>query len=421
MGSTEGARDSIEGLLEAIEVLPRNVSLRAGVARLLIGASRYGEAVSQLNEALKLEPENEEIPGLLLAATQGLLGQLGSHEDLGVPTPAGVPLSGASVPVEGFDWDSAEKELGHPVPAPFADAAGHVPDTGLPGVPVSLGDVGGLESVKSRLRESFLDPLRNPDLAKAFGKSLRGGLMLYGPPGCGKTYLARAIAGELGAAFHSASVVDVVGEFVGQTEKNVRAVFEWARRSVPAVLFLDELDAIGGRRSGMGSGNQTFRNMVNQVLLEMDSIGAQNDGLYVLGATNHPWDVDPALLRPGRFDRMLLVLPPDIPARSEILRKAFSSRPIAGIDIGSIAARTDGFSGADLVHVVDSAAERAMTDSMARGEVVPIDMKHVAGVLREIKPSTRAWMDGARSVVDFANGSGLYDELADYFKKNRRR
>lgn len=409
--------DSLNGILEAIEVLPQNIGLRIGAARLLLAFGRYSEAVSQLNEVLKLDPASDEAPSLLLDATQAMLAGAGTE---GQEVSVGGPGFASRSP-DGFDWESAEGELSHRIPAPFVNADEGSVLVPLPLERVRLADVGGLERVKARLKESFLDPLRNPELAKVFGKSLRGGLMLYGPPGCGKTFLARAVAGELGASFHSASVVDVVGEFVGQTEKNVHAVFERARRSAPAVLFLDELDAIGGRRSAMGTGNATYRNMVNQLLLELDSLGAQNDGLYVLGATNHPWDVDSALLRPGRFDRMLLVLPPDDPARAEILRKAFSSRPIAGIDVASVVVRTEGFSGADLVHVVESAAERAMTESMARGEVVPIDMGHVSGVLKEIKPSTRAWMDSARGVVDFANGSGLYDELADYFKTNRRR
>ncbi|MDP9904710.1 ATP-binding protein [Arthrobacter bambusae] len=401
--------------MKAIEVLPLNVGLRIGAARLLLEARRYPEAIGQLNRILELEPANDEAPGLLMTATNGLLDE---------SVVRGVQPATARQPEEhaaAFDWDKAEGELASTLPAPFADAVGEAPPDRPAGSRVKLEDVGGLERVKARLRESFLDPLSNPALAKAFGKSLRGGLMLYGPPGCGKTFLARAIAGELGASFHTASVVDVVGEFVGQTEKNVRAVFDRARRTAPSVLFLDELDAIGGRRSGMGAGNATYRNMVNQILLELDSVGADNEGLYVLGATNHPWDVDPALLRPGRFDRMLLVLPPDRAARAEILRKAFSVRPIAGIDVASIAARTEGYSGADLIHLVDSAAERALADSLARGDVIPIGMDHVAGVLPEIKPSTRAWMDSARNVVDFANGSGLYDELADFFKESKRR
>jgi SpoVK/Ycf46/Vps4 family AAA+-type ATPase len=258
--------------------------------------------------------------------------------------------------------------------------------------------------------------MRHPDLAKAFGKTLRGGLVLYGPPGCGKTFMARAIAGELGARFLTASVSDILGTHFGETEKNLHALFEKARSLTPAVLFLDEIDAIGARRSSIGTGWSGMRAMVDQLLMELDSMAGNNDGLFVLAATNSPWEVDSALLRPGRLDRMLLVLPPDEPAREAILRMHLERRPIAGIDLQGIVRRTEGFSGADLEHLVASAAEQAMLKSIAAGQVQPIGMAEIDHVLREIKPSTGAWMQGAKNVASFANTDGRYDDLAAYLK-----
>jgi SpoVK/Ycf46/Vps4 family AAA+-type ATPase len=281
---------------------------------------------------------------------------------------------------------------------------------------VTLADVGGLEAVKQRLRESFLEPMRHPELAKAFGKTLRGGLVLYGPPGCGKTFMARAIAGELGARFLTASLADILGSHFGETEKNLRALFEHARSLTPAVLFLDEIDAIGAKRSSIGTGWSGMRAMVDQLLMELDSMTADNDGLFVLAATNSPWEVDPALLRPGRFDRMLLVLPPDEPAREAILRMHLDRRPVAGIDLGELVRSTDGFSGADLEHLVSSAAEQAMLRSIRSGEVQPIGMAELRHVLREVKPSTGAWLAGAKNVVAFANTDGRYDDLAAFLE-----
>ncbi len=280
---------------------------------------------------------------------------------------------------------------------------------------ITLADVGGLDDVKARLRTSFLDPMRNPEIAKAYGKTLRGGLLLYGPPGTGKTYIARAVAGELGARFISVSVADVLDGIMGESEKNVQRLFERARAASPTVIFIDELDALGGKRTGSGS-IHWMRTVINQLLQEMDGVGAQNDGIFLLAATNHPWEVDPAFLRPGRFDRMVLVTAPDAPARAAILRAALADRPIAGIDLDEIVTRTEGFSGADLSHVATTASERAMSDSLATGELRPIGMTDIRAALDEIRPSTGPWLASARNVVEFANLDGRYDVLRDYLK-----
>ena len=198
---------------------------------------------------------------------------------------------------------------------------------------VRLADVGGMQDVKDRLEAAFLAPLRNPELRKLYGKSLRGGLLLYGPPGCGKTFVARAVAGELGAAFLSVSVNDVLDMWVGNSERNMHEIFETARRQAPCVVFLDELDALGAKRSR--TAHSGMRNTVNQLLSELDGIdSAANEGVFVSAATNVPWDVDNALRRPGRLDRTILVLPPDGPAREVILRPHLHERPIENVDLG---------------------------------------------------------------------------------------
>ena len=284
---------------------------------------------------------------------------------------------------------------------------------------MTLADVGGLHAVKQRLHESFLQPMKHAGIAKAFGKSLRGGLLLYGPPGCGKTFLARAVAGELGASFINVTMTDVLDSYVGRTEQNLHEVFMEARRKAPAVLFLDEVDALGMRRSSLSGSSAWLRQMVNQLLIEMDSTAGTNDGLYVLAATNHPWDLDEALLRPGRLDRMVLVIPPDPAARDAILRYHLANRPIAGIDIPAIVQRTDGFSGADLEHICVTAAEKAMTDSINAGELQPISMNHIQQALGEITASTSPWLEQSRNVVRFANRDGRYNDLADYLRARK--
>jgi SpoVK/Ycf46/Vps4 family AAA+-type ATPase len=282
---------------------------------------------------------------------------------------------------------------------------------------LKLADVAGMNQVKQRLEAAFLAPMRNPDLRKLYGKSLRGGLLLYGPPGCGKTFIARAVAGELGARFMAVSFADIIDMFVGQSERNIHELFEIARRNAPCVLFLDEVDAIGQKRSQLR--NTPMRSAVNQLLLELDDVDGGNDGVFLLAATNHPWDVDSALRRPGRFDRTLLVLPPDNPAREAIFRYHLRDRPVAGVNLGRLAKLTDGYSGADIAHICETASERALLDSINRGEARMIGQPDLEGSVEEVKPSLGAWFDTARNVALFANEGGAYDDLADYLKKRR--
>lgn len=415
---------AIDGLLAALERLPDNLPLRINIAKLLVQAGRHAEAINHLNKVLEIDAGNADAIQLLIDASAGLSQQ----GESGTGSPGKTSTSQPETPRD-FDWHRAEQELGQELPAPFVDGDAHaLPVSGegtgaalfdIDRPVVTLADVGGLNDVKNRLNESFLEPMRNPEVAKAFGKSLRGGLLLYGPPGCGKTFMARAVAGELGASFMTVTMTDIFDKYIGETEKNLHEIFQAARRAAPAVLFLDEIDAIATKRSALSGGAAWMRQTVNQLLLELDSMDAQNDGLFVLAATNHPWDIDTALLRPGRLDRMLLVLPPDQPAREAILQHHFSSRPIAGIDLRKIAARTEDFSGADLEHVVVSAAEKAMMESLRMGSVQAISMSHVNEALKDIRPSTRSWLQMAKNVVEFGNTSGSYDELGYYLRARK--
>jgi SpoVK/Ycf46/Vps4 family AAA+-type ATPase len=282
---------------------------------------------------------------------------------------------------------------------------------------VTLKDVAGMNEVKRRLNVSFLAPLRNPDMMKLYGKSLRGGLLLYGPPGCGKTFIARATAGEIGARFVSVGLTDVVDMWLGQSEKNLHEIFETARRNRPCVLFFDEIDALGRKRSL--ARDSAGRGVINQLLSELDGANGDNDGVFVLAASNHPWDVDVALRRPGRLDRTLLVLPPDVAARSAIVESQLRARPIEKIDVPWIASKTEDFSGADLVHLCESAVELAMEDSLNSGTVRPIRMDDFKRALKEIRPSVRPWFDAARNYALFSNEGGVYDDLLAYLRARR--
>jgi SpoVK/Ycf46/Vps4 family AAA+-type ATPase len=283
---------------------------------------------------------------------------------------------------------------------------------------ITLADVGGLTEVKERLEVSFLAPLRNPQMRRMYGKSLRGGLLLYGPPGCGKTFVARAVAGEMGAKFISVGLSDILDMWVGNSEKNIHELFTLARAQAPVVLFLDEIDALGQKRSQ--TRQSAMRGSVNQLLTELDGVDGANEGVFVLAATNQPWDVDPALRRPGRLDRTLLVLPPDAAAREAILRHHLKSRPVEGIDLSRLARLSDGYSGADLAYLCEAAAERAMMHGVRTGTVRMIQMADLESAIREIRPSVGSWFDLARNVVLFADSDGTYAELRHYMKRTRR-
>jgi SpoVK/Ycf46/Vps4 family AAA+-type ATPase len=280
---------------------------------------------------------------------------------------------------------------------------------------ITFADVGGLDALKERLRMDIVYPIQRPDLFKAYGKKTGGGVLLYGPPGVGKTHLARAAAGECEANFVAVEIQHVLDMWLGESEKRIHQIFEQARDEAPTILFFDEIEAIGAARHQLRHG--PGRRMVNQLLAEMDGIGAVNDRVLVLGATNAPWDVDPALRRPGRFDRVIFVPPPDVQAREAILRIAFRERPTDNLDFASIARKTSRYSGADLTHLAEVASERALGDALRTGKVRPINASDVLASLDRVKPTTTEWLDAARRYVTYANQAGLYDDVAKYLEK----
>jgi SpoVK/Ycf46/Vps4 family AAA+-type ATPase len=284
-----------------------------------------------------------------------------------------------------------------------------------------LSDVGGLAEVKAHIEAAFLTPLRNPELRARYGATLRGGLLLYGPPGCGKTYLARAVAGELGARFIAVGLADVLSRWMGQSENNIADLFAYARAQAPCVLFFDEIDALGRSRSGLGRSASAMRGVVNQLLAELDGVASQNEGIFVLGATNAPWDVDGALRRPGRFDRAVFVPPPDSAARIDILRTHLAGLPVdPALDPGRLAAGTETFSGADLAHACRTAAQAALVDAVRTGATDRvISAGDLESAIAAITPSTGRWFASARNVVLFADQAGEYSPLADYMKAHR--
>lgn len=448
----------IESVQRAVQAVPDDVGLRVHLAQLLLAAGRTDEAIRECGVAVQQDPGHAGARALLIeAVTPPASGAAPTSDETATDAPvSGRPVAGGPGPGESsppreapafepessagsdaaspeqptspagpvdaggvFDWDAAE--------AGFTDAPGRMFVDGDPDdVPVdvwevenpglTLADVGGLTEVKERLEVGFLAPMRNPEMRALYGKSLKGGLLLYGPPGCGKTFVARAVAGEMGASFMSVGISDVLDMYIGNSEQNLHRLFEEARANAPVVLFLDEVDALGAKRTSQQS---WMRTVVNQLLTELDGQGSSNEGVFVLGATNQPWDVDPALRRPGRFDRLLLVSPPDRQAREAIFRHHLKTRPIEGIDLGRLAAKTEGLTGADIAFVCEAATEAAMMDGIRSGQVRLIGMGDLEAAISRTRPSTGDWFVTARNVLQFADPHGTYSELRDYMKRRK--
>ncbi len=425
----------VTALERAVAATPGDAPLRAHLAQLLLDAGRPNDALDHLAVLLARRPDDPDGLRLAEAAAEaaGDAGRAASYRRVRValgpegaaspPLAVGGPEVGHAAASElpatlGTAGPNAEREA---VPLRVLD--GDRDDEGLPTEVerprLKLADVGGMEAVKKRLDIAFMAPMRNPQLREMYGKSLRGGLLLWGPPGCGKTFVARATAGELAAKFIGVGLSDVLDMWVGLSERNLHGVFEMARRHAPCVLFIDELDALGQKRLNTRSA-PTLRNVIAQLLTELDGAMTDNDGVFVLGATNAPWDIDAALKRPGRFDRSLLVLPPDLPAREAILRHHLQDRPLGSdLDLAALAARTDGFSGADLAHVCESAAEYALSDAISSGDARPIGQADLLRALGDIRSSLGEWFAMARNFAMFQNESGGFDDLLEYLRQHR--
>ncbi len=279
---------------------------------------------------------------------------------------------------------------------------------------IDFGDVGGMEEVKEALRMNIILPIEKPDLFRSYGKKLGGGLLMYGPPGVGKSYLAKATAGECGASFFMVGLHEILDMYVGQSEKNLNALFAEVRRQAPSVLFLDEIDALGSKRGGHQS--SALRGTVNQLLVELDRISQNDEPVLVVGATNTPWSLDTALKRPGRFDRILFVPPPDLKAREEILRLHLRKRPTEGTDLAKVARKTPRFSGADLKAVVERATEAALHQAMKTGRTQPITTKMLLEAASMV-PSTGEWLSTARDYARYSDESGMYAPVTEYLAK----
>jgi transitional endoplasmic reticulum ATPase len=248
-------------------------------------------------------------------------------------------------------------------------------------------DVAGLEDVKQDIRLKMIYPFEHPDLAEKFGIRAGGGILLYGPPGTGKTMLAKATAGEIDATFFRISPADVLSKWVGEAEQNIKKLFDAAAAEPRSIIFIDEIEALVPARRDEGS--SVMQRVVPQILQGVEGFDKKaGRPILLMGATNVPWQLDPAMLRPGRFDEKVYIPLPDLPARRHMLDQYLSKRPVAAdVDMDQLAARLEGYSGADIKYVCDRAAVIPFLQSVASGQDGQISAAVVDDVLHDAMPS----------------------------------
>lgn len=426
--------NTINSLREALKFSPNNIPLKLHLAETLLEQYMLDEAATEFQELLELEDNQTAQEGLAKVfflqkqfskcnvIIEGLLesGDV-SFDTLIIYSKALLKENEIEQALEVYKTaidrnpSYQDKELDAALRVSIKHDDEATGDTSIIVKPdVSFKDVGGMNDVKKEIDLKIIQPMIYPEIYKAYGKKIGGGILLYGPPGCGKTHIAKATAGEINAKFISVGLNDVLDMWIGNSEKNLNEIFELARQNKPCVLFFDEIDALGASRSDMKQ--SAGRHLINQFLQELDGIDGDNEGVLVLGATNTPWNLDQAFRRPGRFDRIIFVPPPDINAREEILKIKMRDKLSENVNYNEVAQKTKEYSGADIEAVIDISIEDKLEDAIKTGKPQPLNTKDLIKAVKKHKPTTAEWFATARNFALYANESGIYDTILTYLK-----
>ena len=432
----------IESLKEALEVSPKNIPLRMSLAELLLDGGYYTDASVHYKEVLNQSYGHQKAQ-LGLAACyfhleqysaccivyEQMEGQLPDHDVLLyikalVKEKNLEKAAGLYQNLVVFTPVMADAELDKlfrlPASSSFDDDDEDYEedeDVFLEKPEINFSNVGGMQRIKDEISLKIIQPLKHPEIYKAYGKKTGGGILLYGPPGCGKTFIAKATAGEINSKFISVGLHDILDMWIGNSEKNLNLIFSTARENAPCVLFIDEVDALGASRADLKQ--SAMRHTINQFLSEMDGIGTSNEGVLILAATNAPWSVDSAFRRPGRFDRIIFVPPPDEESRAAILKVQLFDKPVDNIDYRKVALATPEFSGADLQALVDLTIEDKLEASFKSGKLSPITTKDLLAAAKKQLPTTKEWFATARNYALYSNESGIYNDILEYMNKRK--
>lgn len=448
---------TIQSLREALRISPDNIPLRLHLAETLLQADHIDEARDEFQGILALEPQHAPV----LVALSGICLQQNRAEEAAARALDALrsdsQIAPAHLLLSRAQWKLGQKpkaqksyQMAMTLDATLADteyeselfkAEEERPRSARVNEPeyfgsdlddendsyanssfemerpkINFSEIGGMDALKEEIRLNIIYPFLHPEVYAAYGKKAGGGILLFGPPGCGKTYIARATAGECNANFMVVGIEDVLDMWMGNSERKLHQIFEAGRRSAPTVLFFDELDALAAKRSDSSARSS----VVNQFLAETDGAKGDNSQLLIIGATNSPWHVDSAFRRPGRFDKVIFVPPPDAAARVEILKIHCASKPVENLDYEKIAARMKKFSGADIAATCEAAAEIGLRETLKTGKLRKLNTGDFNTALKTIRPTTTEWLASAKNYALYANQTGLYDAVAEYLQRAQK-
>ncbi len=254
---------------------------------------------------------------------------------------------------------------------------------------INFKNIAGMQSLKEEIRMKIIEPLLHPELYEYFDQKTGGGILMYGPPGCGKSFIAEATAGEAGVTFFHVKASDLKSKWLGESEKNIASLFEAARPNQPCIIFFDEFEALGGERTRT---DEHTRNLVSQLLTEMDGVGNKDKQILLLAATNEPWSIDVALRREGRFGTSIFIPQPDLNTRKEILKLMLEKKPLdKSVSIENLALITEHYSGADLKALVNKATENVLRECIKTNKKRNITNSDFKEALLKITPTTYLW------------------------------